>query len=86
MDQMVNAAQELAKLSNELQAEVAKFNLGEAVSRVIKQAEHVKHEPVKQKEAPAKQVRTETHDQKSKTVPDSVKTGKKTHSDEKRPQ
>jgi hypothetical protein len=83
----VTAAQELAKLSNELQTEVAKFNLGEAVSRVIKQAEQVKHEPVKQKEAPAKKVHTETHDQKSKTVQqDSVKTGKKTHADEKKPQ
>jgi methyl-accepting chemotaxis protein len=79
MDQLVNAAQELAKLSNDLQAEVSKFNLGEEVSRVVKQAEQVKHEPVKQKES---------HAQKSKTVPDSVKTGKKTasHADEKRPQ
>ncbi|MFZ3060630.1 MAG: methyl-accepting chemotaxis protein [Candidatus Methanoperedens sp.] len=89
MDQMVNAAQELAKLSNELQAEVAKFNLGEAVSQVFKQAEQIKKEPVKQKEAPAKKVHTETRDQKSKTIqPDSVKTGKKTasHADEKRPE
>ncbi|MCX9025306.1 MAG: methyl-accepting chemotaxis protein [Candidatus Methanoperedens sp.] len=83
MDQMVNAAQELAKLSNELQTEVAKFNLGEAVSQVFKQTEQVK--PVKQ--APAKQAHTETHDQKSGTrQKDSVKTGKKTHADEKRPQ
>ncbi|MDL5501907.1 MAG: hypothetical protein QSU88_01700, partial [Candidatus Methanoperedens sp.] len=36
MDQLVNAAQELSRLSNELLAEVAKFNLGEAV----KEAEH----------------------------------------------
>jgi methyl-accepting chemotaxis protein len=32
MDQLVNAAQEMAKLSAELQAEVEKFNIGEAVS------------------------------------------------------
>ncbi|MFA4956286.1 MAG: HAMP domain-containing methyl-accepting chemotaxis protein [Candidatus Methanoperedens sp.] len=32
MDQLVNAAQALAQLSNELQAEVAKFNIGETVS------------------------------------------------------
>jgi methyl-accepting chemotaxis protein len=32
MDQLVNAAQALAQLSNELQAEVGKFNIGEAVS------------------------------------------------------
>jgi len=32
MDQLVNAAQALAQLSNELQAEVTKFNIGEAVS------------------------------------------------------
>ncbi len=89
MDQMVNAAQELAKLSNELQAEVSKFNLGEAVSRVFKQAEQIKHEPVKQKEAAAKQVHTETHDQKSGTRQnDSMKTGKKTvsHADETKPE
>ncbi|MCZ7384548.1 MAG: methyl-accepting chemotaxis protein [Candidatus Methanoperedens sp.] len=89
MEQLVGAAQELAKLSNELQTEVAKFNLGETVSRVFKQAEQVKPEPVKQKEAPAKQVHTETDDQKSKTKkPASVKTGKKTssHTDEKKPE
>jgi len=32
MDQLVNAAQDLARLSYELQAEVGKFNIGEAVS------------------------------------------------------
>jgi methyl-accepting chemotaxis protein len=32
MEQLVNAAQEMAKLSAELQAEVGKFNIGEAVS------------------------------------------------------
>ena len=32
MDVLVNAAQELAKLSNELQAEIAKFNIGESVT------------------------------------------------------
>ncbi len=32
MDQLVNAAQEMAKLSNDLQVEVAKFNIGESVT------------------------------------------------------
>ena len=32
MDQLVNAAQDLARLSDELKAEVARFNIGETVS------------------------------------------------------
>ncbi|KPQ41565.1 MAG: hypothetical protein MPEBLZ_03880, partial [Candidatus Methanoperedens nitroreducens] len=33
MEQLVNAAQELAGLSNELQVEVAKFNIGEKIDK-----------------------------------------------------
>ncbi|NJD52107.1 MAG: HAMP domain-containing protein [Candidatus Methanoperedens sp.] len=43
MGQLVNAAQQLARLSNELQAEVSKFYLGETASYTIKQAQ----EPMK---------------------------------------
>ncbi len=48
MDQLVNAAQEMAKLSNELQDEIAKFNIGESVTSKEKgytQA-NVGHKPV----------------------------------------
>ncbi|CAG0985465.1 MAG: HAMP domain-containing methyl-accepting chemotaxis protein [Candidatus Methanoperedens sp.] len=48
MDQLVNASQEMARLSNELQAEVSKFNIGEAVS-TSKQAydpSKIEHKPV----------------------------------------
>jgi methyl-accepting chemotaxis protein len=37
MDQLVNTATELARLSYELQAEVAKFNIGESITTTLKQ-------------------------------------------------
>ena len=46
MDLLVNAAQELARLSAELQNEVNKFNLGEAVPTAFKET----HKPAKIKE------------------------------------
>ena len=48
MDQLVNAAQEMAKLSAELQAEVGKFNIGEAVStsKQVYEPSRIEHKPV----------------------------------------
>jgi hypothetical protein len=63
MDQLVNAAQDLARLSNELQAEVGKFNIGEAVSssgisKIEQKPEHkleeiAQHKPANAPEKPS---------------------------------
>ena len=48
MDPLVNAAQEMARLSAELQAEVGKFNIGEtvSVSRQGYEPSKIVHRPV----------------------------------------
>ncbi|KPQ41636.1 MAG: methyl-accepting chemotaxis protein, partial [Candidatus Methanoperedens nitroreducens] len=51
MDVLVNAARELAKLSDELQDEVAKFNIGEPVTSQINASTNFEHKPVPERKA-----------------------------------
>ena len=56
MDQLVNAAQEMAKLSNELQVEVAKFKIDESVT----EQKHG-YEPARVEHKPAPEHKTVEH-------------------------
>jgi len=75
MDQLVNAAQDLARLSNELQTEVAKFNIGEAVSS--SGSMKIEHKPEYRVEPKPEHKIEKTAQHKTAVAPEKTKSGKK---------